>query len=166
MKLELFMTIPGFENYKISTHGKVINKKKNTEKRSHINSMGYQLVTLYVNNKEYKCRIHRLIAKTFFEEDITNKEIDHIDCNPRNNFIQNLRVCNRQQNLFNTRKQKNNKSGYKGIYWLEKRKRWQAQLSINGKRRTIGYFKDREEAYEKYKEAAKYYHGDFCYQNL
>ena len=166
MKLELFMDIPGYENYKISSYGRVLNKRRNKEVKQFLKRNGYSIVSLFKDKKKKTFTIHRLVAKTFFEEDITNKSIDHIDGNKQNNFFQNLRVCNHQQNHFNRGKNKNNTSGFKGVSWEKKKEKWAAKIQINGTVRTLGRFNDKHEAYEKYKEAAKYYHGDYLYQYL
>ena len=47
--------------------------------------------------------------------DITNFEIDHIDNNPLNNNIENLRHCNHSENGCNRKVQKNNLLGVKNI---------------------------------------------------
>jgi hypothetical protein len=166
MKVELWMTIPECEDYKISSHGRVYSLKRNKELKSGLNNVGYYIIFLRINGKPKGFTIHRLVAMTFFEEDITKKQIDHIDGDRKNNFFQNLRVCSNQQNNFNKGKNKNNQSGYKGVSWNNNRKKWCSQIKINGKTKHLGRFNDKNEAYEKYKEAAKYYHGDYLYQYL
>lgn len=53
---------------------------------------------------------HRIKYALFYpEEDITNKEIDHIDRNPRNNSIKNLRAVTRSQNQINKSKSRKGK---------------------------------------------------------
>ena len=155
MKLEVWMTIPQYEDYKISSYGRVYSLKSNRELKTRLNNVGYYIIFLCINGKNKVFTINRLVAMTFFDEDITKKQIDHIDGDKKNNFFENLRVCSPQQNGFNRGKQKNNKSGLKGVFWDKKQKKWCAQIKINGKKKNLGRFNDRNVAYEKYKEAAK-----------
>jgi len=75
--------------------------------------------------------------------------IDHINGNPADNRISNLRVCDRNMNLQNQRKaQKHNKLGLLGV--SQKGNRYVAQISINNKIRYLGLFKTPEEAHEAY----------------
>ena len=52
------------------------------------------------------------------------KEIDHKNGNGLDNRRCNLRICTHRQNLKNQKRQKNNKSGYKGVFWVQKLKKW------------------------------------------
>ena len=57
---------------------------------------------------------------------------------------------------------KNNKSGYKGVYWSKERKKWCAQITINNKTKGLGRYDTIEEAIEARKKAAKEYYGEFA----
>lgn len=46
-------------------------------------------------------------------------------------------------------------SMYKGIYFNKRANKWQAQITVNNKRRSIGYFKSESEAYQAYLEVKK-----------
>jgi hypothetical protein len=166
MKLELFMKIPGYEEYKVSSYGRVFSIKRNKEMKQRTNHKGYKDIELCKNGKQKKFMVHRLVALTFLEDDITNKQIDHIDGDKNNNFFKNLRICSNQQNIFNTGIRKDNSSGYKGVYWDKESKKWRVQLRINGKNYLNSRYKDKEKAYEAYKEASKKYHGEYSYQAL
>ena len=73
-------------------------------------------------------------------------DIDHIDGNPNNNRIVNLRSVSRTENLRNTRRSSNNKSGHNGVHWDKKGRKWQAQTSINNCAVHLGYFDDIDDA--------------------
>ena len=88
--------------------------------------------------------------------------IDHIDNNPLNNRIENLRLCNLSENARNANKRVDNSSGYKGVSWHKQSSKWVAQITVNGKRKHLGFFKDKEEAHEAYCEASKAIYGDFA----
>lgn len=77
-------------------------------------------------------------------------ELDHIDIDPTNNRINNLRISNRSQQT------QNRKS--KGYSWKEKNQKWQSQIMVNYKKIYLGLFNTKEEAREAYLNAKKIYH--------
>lgn len=82
--------------------------------------------------------------------------IDHIDLDPRNNRIENLRLCNPGTNQLNSRKRSHNTSGFKGVFRSQKPtgKPWFARIIVDGIHYQLGYFYDPAEAHEAYKKAA------------
>jgi hypothetical protein len=74
----------------------------------------------------------------------------------------NLRPATLSQNNCNRRRQKNNSSGYKGVSWHQGRRRWEANIQINGKRKDLGGFPTAKAAYEAYCHAAAQLHGEFA----
>ena len=104
-----------------------------------------------------KITMHRMIMN----QD-KNKQIDHINGNGLDNRKCNLRICTQSQNLHNARISKRNTSGYKGISWYKKSKKWLVRISVNGKNKHIGYFIDINEAKNSYIKAAKKYHKEFA----
>ena len=46
-------------------------------------------------------RLHRIIAEKFLDNWDPNKEVDHKDCNPLNNMVTNLLICDHNQNMNN-----------------------------------------------------------------
>ena len=118
-----------------------------------VNTNGY--INIYINKKLYL--LHRVIYKYFNEEwDITdtsnNNLIDHIDINPINNRIENLRRVTQSQNNRNKNKKKNCSSQYRGVSWYKPSNKWLAQINIAGKLKHLGYFTNEEEAREAYKK--------------
>lgn len=89
------------------------------------------------------------------------KEIDHEDLNPSNNSWTNLRVASRGQNGSNRRKQKNNTSGYKGVHWCKRSKKWFARITVDRKIIYLGHFLNKLVAYNAYVKASKKYHKQF-----
>lgn len=88
--------------------------------------------------------------------------VDHINGNGLDNRRCNLRLCTDQQNNWNARTRKDNSSGYKGVSWHKHQKKWQAQIGLNGKRISLGYFKDKLEAKQAYDAKAKEWFGEFA----
>ena len=116
------------------------------------NQKGYIRIT--INNKQYL--LHRIIYKYFNEDwNLTyshSNQIDHIDINPSNNRIENLRIVNNSQNSRNRNKRKNCSSQYKGVSWNKQNNKWIAYITIDNKVKYLGSFTNEEEAYECYKK--------------
>lgn len=88
--------------------------------------------------------------------------IDHINGDPSDNRIVNLREASRAQNNLNTKVRSDNTSGYKGVSRVSPSGKWVANIRVNGRKRSLGTFATRESAYAAYCEAAKCFHGDFA----
>jgi len=99
-------TIEGYaDKYEVSDTGLVRNKLKNQLVASYDNH-GYRRVILIwkdADGKEHRKQklVHRLVAETFMPEHPDDWEIDHIDCNKKNNCLSNLRWCSRHENFMN-----------------------------------------------------------------
>lgn len=94
-------------------------------------------------------------------------DVDHIDTGETlNNRRENLRLCTVSQNGMNRPFPKNNASGYKGVYWNKKDRKWQADICVNQARHHLGQFVDIEDAARAYDEAARKYHGEFAWTNF
>lgn len=91
-------------------------------------------------------------------------EIDHIDGNPANNAIANLRLATSSQQKQNKGAQSNNRSGMKGAYYhaCRKGKKWRSQIKVDGRFVFLGYFYTAEEAHAAYAEACVRYFGEFA----
>lgn len=85
--------------------------------------------------------LHRL-AWLYVNGDWPSGEIDHRDGVKTNNRIDNLRDVSTKINNENTRvAQANNVSKLLGASLNKKEGKYQARISVNGKRRSVGYFK-------------------------
>lgn len=86
--------------------------------------------------------------------------IDHINGDPSDNRIANLREASRFQNQQNQGVRKNNTSGFKGVSLS--RGRWCAEIRVHGKKKSLGSFDTPEEAHAAYCTAAEQFHGKFA----
>ncbi len=107
-------------------------------------------------------RAHRVIYKIFHDQE--PDQIDHINGNPSDNRIENLRAATNQQNSGNSKTYINNVTGFKGvapIYRNGKLKGYTSQITIDYKKHHLGVFANPEDAHEAYKVAAKEAFGKF-----
>jgi len=93
--------------------------------------------------------------------------VDHINHNGLDNRKANLRPATPAENARYARYPKNNTSSkYRGVWYNKKKKKWRAQLSINNKKKQIGYFLDEVAAGKAYDKAAKKHYGKFAILNF
>ena len=116
----------------------------------YINKMGY-----VANDSKPRKLMHRFIM------DFPKSNIDHKNGNKLDNRRSNLRLCNQSENTANATKRKTNTSGYKGVSWDKKAKKWSVFTTKNYKHIFGGYFDDIELAAKRYKELAHQVHGKF-----
>jgi hypothetical protein len=102
------------------------------------------------------------LAWMYVHGDMPILEVDHIDCDPLNNSISNLRLATRSQNLANTRKKAGRTSKYKGVYWQKHTQKWMARIQVKGKSLYLGIFDSEEEAHAAYCKSAKEHFGAFA----
>lgn len=122
-----------------------------------INKDGYKQVMF--NGKRYL--IHRLVWSLFSNSD-NPEEIDHINGNRLDNRIENLRACSRKHNLQNQRfPSKHNSVGVLGVSFCKDKKKYRAQIAVDGKDIRLGYFEDINSAKNAYLIAKRKYHI-FC----
>jgi hypothetical protein len=119
------------------------------------NAYGYR--RLRVQGREYFA--HHIVW--LYHHGKLPKEIDHIDGDPSNNRIENLRVATHAQNLANTKRRCDNTSGFKGVRLHKHSGLWNARIKAHGKVRSLGYFKTPELAGRAYAAAASKYFGEF-----
>lgn len=72
--------------------------------------------------------------------------IDHMDGDPTNNHISNLRLVSRAENQRNMKLQDRNKTGRIGVWHDKRRNAYQAFISHKNKRISLGRFKRIEDA--------------------
>ena len=84
---------------------------------------------------------------------------DHINRNRLDNRKSNLRTVTKRQNQLNRGKQKNNTSGYKGVYRHTSNNKWIAQIKTAEKVKNLGSFDDVNDAIKARKEAERLYHA-------
>lgn len=99
MSLENWRPIKGFENYSVSTWGRVKNNKTGDLLLQEKHYKGYMRVDLYNGEgKKRHMKVHRLVAEAFIPNPEGKPQVNHIDGNNRNNSISNLEWVTDQEN--------------------------------------------------------------------
>lgn len=134
------------------------DKKYAGKEAGYKNKKGY--IQIQILGSNYMA--HRL-AWIFVNGSIEGgKEIDHKDCDPSNNKIDNLRTCIRSENVANRRKERFKKSGLpKGVNKQTLSDTYIVNVTKNGKRFYVGSFKTVKDASEAYIKKAQDLFGEF-----
>jgi hypothetical protein len=91
---------------------------------------------------------------------------DHINHNKLDNRRCNLRICTKSQNSVNSKINKSNKSGYKGVYWFKRYRKWGAFITLQYKHIHLGYYNNRIEAANARREKSLELFGEFTNEEV
>lgn len=112
-------------------------------------------------NKGNYILMHRYIL-----DYIGDSYVDHKDGDGLDNRKENLRLCTKNQNHYNSCVRSDNTSGYKGVYYHKGAKKWMAYITKDQKRIHLGLHKNKEDAAVAYNKAAEEYFGEFARLNV
>lgn len=104
-------------------------------------------------------KLHRFIIG----KEADGWEIDHVDKNPLNNQLSNLKLVTKQQNRWNSKRKKNS-TGMIGVQ--KKGSKYHALMVFDGKKRYLGTFTTAEAAGRWYDEVCKRKRGEFALLNF
>ena len=106
---------------------------------------------------------HRLAYYYFHGVDPGILQIDHVNPGNRSdNRIVNLRLADNSENQRNARKRSDNTSGFKGVVWHKRWKKWRAQIDVSGKRVYLGHFNSAYIAHVVVETVRPFYHKEFA----
>ena len=129
--MEQWRLIDGYNNYEVSSVGRVRNTTTLKVLKQGLN-VGYYKLDLWKNKIRKTHQVHRLVAFAFCNNDNDYLLVDHIDRNPLNNHFLNLRWATDSMNARNRTMSNNNTSGCKGVSFINNS--WVAQwYNNNGK---------------------------------
>jgi len=106
--------------------------------------------------------MHRFLLNVYDKKIL----VDHINHNGLDNQRKNIRICTRSQNSMNQNPKAKSKSIYKGVSYKKERKKWTAQMVINGKSIYIGAFINEIDAAKAYDLYAVLLHKEFAKLNF
>ena len=89
--------------------------------------------------------------------------VDHKNHNTLDNRKENLRLCTQVENNRNRAgAQSRSKSGIRGVWWVESRKKWATSIAVNKRTIPLGRFVKLEDAIKARKDAQDKYYGEFA----
>jgi len=131
------------------------NRVPKGSKVSGVNSLGYLRVRI-----DGECYMaHKVVW--LYHYGYLPEMLDHIDGDPGNNRIENLRLCTKTTNGYNAKLSKRNSTGLKGLTWNKVNKNWRCGFHANGERVEVGSFMDKDEAIKALVKARGVHHGEF-----
>ena len=156
---ETYKDIPGWPGYQVSVRGNVrsldrldaAGRPRKGKMLKPSNCDGYRSLSLSKDGKVKTLKVHILVALTFLGPRPEGKSVDHFDENKANNKLCNLSYILIGDNTYRSR-MKNMTSSHRGVCWEKTNKKWLAQITIDGKRKSLGRFETELEAVEVIKE--------------
>ena len=109
-------------------------------------------------------RTHRLVYLYHFG--YMPEILDHVNQNPTDNRIENLRPATRAENAYNSKLRPDNTSGVKGVTWDKCKKKWVARVYANKTCVNLGRFVEMSDAILAVKAARRQYHGVFASEGV
>lgn len=106
--------------------------------------------------------VHRIIWTMVYGPIPDGLYVDHINGDPLDNRIGNMRLCEHQQNCVNKRLNKSNTTGYRGVSWVAKRGCYWARIKHDGEEVFLGSYATAEEANDVYRAVSEFLYGDFA----
>jgi len=153
-----------YPNYQVSFYGQVKDITTGEILRQRKSGHGYLYVQLFHNEVQKTVAVHRLVCGLLPNPE-SKPQVDHIDQDRTNNNILNLRWVTRQQNSLNRRTRTDNSSGITGVVFCKRTNKWRANISIDRKLKTVGYYKTIEEATVARRNAEKQHYGEYMNNN-
>lgn len=132
--MEIFKEIPNMPGYFASSLGRI--RRGNDKIISlHETPKGYLKVQIMMNGVRHSLSVHRVIASVFLG-DITGMEVDHLDFNKKNNFVENLEIVTKKENM---RRYHNSEYAIAAYNKISQSKLLPNKIIINGKEERIAH---------------------------
>lgn len=116
-------------------------------------------VTVRIDRKLYAA--HRL-AWLIVHGSWPAKMLDHVNGDPHDNRLENLREASAAENQRNHKRRRDNTSGVKGVWFSKQTNKWVAEICVGGVKHSLGHYHTKECAALARWDAAQKLHGDFA----
>lgn len=134
--------------------GRILNQRQTPS--------GYVRVSLCKNGLAKDHYIHRIVAESFIGP--SDLAVDHINSVKTDNMLSNPRyVSNRENSTYHFLKQ-NTTSKHIGVCFNKKEKKWESAITIRGKKKFLGLFKNENDAADAYQNALQETNQTFDFQ--
>ena len=142
---ELWKECPLCEKYEVSSLGRVRHYKIRR-----VRKLGFVNGSVKINTGHRILSVARMVASAFLNlhPNCVDLVVDHIDNNYKNNKVENLRVCKRDDTNKNRRGRKGTACSLKGV--VKRGDRYESSIKKNGKYIYIGIYSTEQEAYLEY----------------
>lgn len=121
-----------------------------------INQLGYCQIEI-----DYKKHLRHRLAWLYIYGEFPEGFLDHVNGITTDDRIENLREATAGENQFNSRRRKDNKSGFKGVHWHKGINKWVGSVKHNKKQIHVGSFDCPKKANQAVKAKREELHGAF-----
>jgi hypothetical protein len=129
---------------------------------SHVKSY-YALRAEYLGGGRANCKLRyfRMHRQILGLESGDLRKGDHQNGDTLDNRRANLRIATTQENARNRKRRSTGVSGFKGVSWYARDRKWRASICVGGRYISLGLYTTPELAHEAYCKAAKMHFGEF-----
>jgi hypothetical protein len=118
---------------------------------------GYLRVNLTFGALWHSIPAHRIVFALVHDR-WPSGQIDHKNGIRSDNRLVNLREASNAENQQNRKFNRDNSSGFRGVGWAARQRKWRAAISVGGRTLLLGYFATPERAYAAYLAAKAEHH--------
>lgn len=152
-KNEIWLPYPHNPDYMVSSEGNVKSIKFGKEIELIQNTANeYTTVGIWSHNERKTVKVHKMVAETFLYKSEDNLQVNHKDEDKRNNCLDNLEYVTARENKTMSRR---GISQYAGVTYVNRNRKWKAQVHWEGTTKCIGTFETEIEAAEAYQQFLK-----------